>query len=107
PGGNTINVYGTGELVHSGTSSTVPDIGNTLEVNGSPLSAHDLSFTALSSSAVSSVYGQSVTLTAAVRAANPADGTPSGSMDFFDTRTGADLGTVPVSSGIASLTTAA
>src|SRR5262249_25460129 len=54
----------------------------------------------------SSVYGQAVTLTAAVRAANPADGTPTGDVDFLDTATGADLGTVPLSSGVASLTTA-
>jgi hypothetical protein len=107
PGGNVINVNGTGELVHNTTSSTVPDVGNTLELNGAPLSSSDLSFTALGSSAVSSVYGQSVTLTAAVRAANPGDGMPTGTVDFIDTTTGADLGTAPASSGVAQLTTAA
>ena len=37
PGGNIINVNGGGQLVHNTTSSSVPDIGNTLEVNGTPL----------------------------------------------------------------------
>ena len=50
PGDNVINVNGTGELVHNATSSSVPDIGNTLEVNGTPLASPYLSFTALASS---------------------------------------------------------
>ena len=105
PGGNTINTNGTSELVHNTTSSTITDTGNTLEVNGAPLPTSDLSFTSLTSSAVAPVYGQSVTLTAAVRAANPSNGTPTGSVDFVDTTTGADLGTVPISNGLARLTT--
>jgi hypothetical protein len=107
PGGNTINVNGTGELVDNTTASSVPDFGNTLEVNATSVSSSDLSFTSLVSSATSSVFGQSVTVTAAVRAANPADGTPTGGVDFVDTTTGMDLGTVPVSNGIAKLTTSA
>ena len=50
PGGNVFNVNGTGELVHNATSSSVPDVGNTLEVNGTPLLSPYLSFTALASS---------------------------------------------------------
>ena len=45
-----------------------------------------LSFTTLSSSIGSSVYGQTVTLTAAVRAANPTDGTPTGRSAVSSTR---------------------
>jgi len=107
PGDNVLNVYGTGELVHNATSNSVPDIGNTLEVNGTPLPSHYLSFTALASSSASSVYGQSVTLTAAVRAANPSDGTPSGVVTFLDTTTGANLGSASVTNGVATLITSA
>ncbi len=107
PGDNTINVNPTAEPVHNATSGVVSDFGDTYQVNGTPLPSPDLSFTTLGSSAVSSAYGQSVTLTAAVRAANPTDGTPTGSVDFVDTTTGADLGAVPISGGVAQLTTAA
>ena len=107
PGGNTFNINGAGQFLEDTTSIPVSDIGNTLEVNGAPLSAADLSFTALGSSAVSSVFGQPVTLTASVGAANPADGAPTGSVEFVDTTTGTDLGTVPVSNGVASITASA
>jgi hypothetical protein len=106
PGGNVISVNGAGELVHNTTSSTVPDFGNALEVNGAVLSSPDLSFTALGSSGTTSVYGQQVTLSATVRADSPADGTPTGTVDFVDTTTGTDLGTSPVSGGVAQLTIA-
>ena len=107
PGDNVINVNGTGELVHNATSSSVPDIANTREVNGTPLPATYLSFTTLASSSASSVYGQSVTLTAAVRAANSSDGTPSGVVTFLDTTTGANLGSAAVTGGVATLITSA
>jgi hypothetical protein len=50
-----------------------------------------------------STYGQSSTLTAMV--SSPAPGTPSGSVDFFDTTTNTDLGSTPLLSGQAVLTT--
>src|SRR5262249_5331966 len=59
------------------------------------------------SSATSSVYGQAVTLTATIRANTPSTGTLTGSVDFFDTTTGTDLGSVAVSGGTASLVTCA
>ena len=105
PGDNTLNVNGAGQFLQSTTSSPIPDTGNTLEVDGVPLAVADLSLTNLGSSAGSTTYGSSVTLTATVRAANPDDGAPAGSVDFIDTTTGVDLGTVPVSSGVAQLTT--
>ncbi|HWB13392.1 MAG TPA: MBG domain-containing protein [Pirellulales bacterium] len=49
--------------------------------------------TVTSSAPNGSTYGQSVTLTATVSAAS---GTPSGAVDFVDTTTGQDLGTVPL-----------
>ncbi len=107
PGGNTINANGAGELVHCATSSSVPDFGNTLAVKGTALPAPYLSFTALASSSASSVYGQSVTLAAAVRPASPTDGTPSGTVDFMDTTFGVNLGTASVTNGVAALSTSA
>ncbi len=89
------------------TSAPVSDEGDTLEVDAAPLPSSDLSLTTLNSSAVSTTYGQSVTLTATVVAAHPADGTPTGSVKFVDTTTGVDLGTVPLSGGVAQLTTGA
>ena len=62
PGGNVLNVNGSGELLEDSSSIPVSDVGNTLEVNGTGLAATDLSVTTLSSSAASATYGQSVTL---------------------------------------------
>jgi hypothetical protein len=107
PGGNVLNVNGAGGFLQDTTSGPVWDEGDTLEVDAAPLPSSHLSRTALASSAGSSVYGQSVTLTATVQAANPTDGTPTGSVDFVDTTIGADLGTVSLSGGVASLITAA
>ena len=107
PGGNIINVSGTGEFLQDSASGPVPDFGNTLEVNGAPLAATFLSLTSLGSSAASSVYGQPVTFTASVGAANPTDGSPSGSVEFIDTTTGTELGVATVTNGAATFTTAA
>src|SRR5262249_37150491 len=108
PGGNTLDVNGTGEFVHNTTGASVPAYGNTFEVNGMPIAAPYLSFTSLASSGTTTIYGQSVTLTATVRPnTTPGSGTPTGSVDFFDVTTDTDLGSVPLSGGSASLTTAA
>jgi Bacterial Ig-like domain (group 3)/MBG domain (YGX type) len=105
PGGNTFDVNGDGAFLGNTTSSPLADVGNTLEVNGVPLSAAYLSLTTLGSSAPSSGLGQPVTLTATVRGANPADGSPTGVVDFVDTTTGTDLGTGILTQGVATLTT--
>ena len=107
PGGNTLNLNGNGGFLQDSTSVPVSGRGDTLEVNGAPLAATDLSLTTLDSSTSSTTYGQSVTLTADVQAANPTDGTPTGGVDFVDATTGADLGTAPLSVGVAQLTTTA
>ena len=51
--------------------------------------------------------GTTVTFTATVAAAAPGTGTPTGTVDFFDTTTGADLGTGALVNGVAMLSTAA
>ena len=62
----------------------------------------DSTTTKLTSSANSSVFGQTVTFTATVSAASPGSGTPTGMVTFYDGTT--DLGTGSLSSGAASFT---
>jgi Ca2+-binding RTX toxin-like protein len=50
-------------------------------------------------------FGQPTIFSATVTANAPGSGTPTGSVDFFDTSTGLDLGSFPLSGGIASPTT--
>ena len=105
PGGNLLNVNGAGEFVQNTTANLVPAVGDTFSINGSPQAAPYLSFTALSSSVVSSTSGQNVVFTATVTPDTTGSVAPSGSVDFFDTMTNTDLGTVPLSGGVASLMT--
>ena len=58
-----------------------------------------------SASTVSPNLAQTVTLIASVTANATGSGTPSGSVDFFDTTTGVDLGSSTLSSGVANLST--
>ena len=104
PGGNTLNVNGLGEFVHNTTGNSVPAAGDTFQVNGTAVAEPYLSFTAVSTSTASSVYGQAVTLTATVVANTPSTGKLGGSVDFFDATTDTDLGSEPVANGIAALT---
>jgi hypothetical protein len=105
PGGNTLNVNGSGEWVHNSTANAIPTVGNTFTANGTPLAASTLSFTSVTASAATTTLNQPLTLTATVRP--DGTGTPSGSVDFFDTTTNTDLGSAALSGGTASLTTAA
>ena len=50
-------------------------------------------------------FGQAEKFTAVITAVAPGTGTPTGSVDFTDTTTGIDLGSVSLVSGTASLTT--
>jgi uncharacterized delta-60 repeat protein len=107
-GGNVLNVNGDGEFVHNSAGNPVSAFGDTFEVNGTALTAPYLSFTTLTSSSSSSVFGQSVTFTATtVPNTAPGLGSPSGSVVFFDITTDTPLGSVPLSGWSATLTTAA
>jgi hypothetical protein len=106
PGNNTINVNGTGQFVQNSTSNSIPAVGDTFESNGTALPAPLLSLTSLTASVNPSTLNQSVTLTASVRP-NGSATTPTGSVDFFDTTTNTDLGSVSLSGGSASLTKSA
>jgi hypothetical protein len=124
--GGPVTLGGTGQAVsavttalavgsHTVTVSYSGD-GNFLATgNGSPSTivavdqvvAQAQSSTAVVSSNAVAVFGQGVTFTATVNAAAPGAGAPTGSVDFRDTTTGADLGTVTLTAGSATLTTAA
>jgi hypothetical protein len=107
PGGNVINVNGAGEFVHNTTANTVAAVGDSFQANGASLPPRDLSFTALTGSAVVPLLGDAVTFTATVRANTPGSAPPGGSVDFFDVTTNTDLGSAPLSGGTAALTTSA
>ncbi len=59
----------------------------------------------LTTSANPSSFGLAVTFTAKLLADPPGSGIPTGSIDFFNTTTGLDLGTVGITDGVASLKT--
>jgi hypothetical protein len=66
------------------------------------------SSTTLTSSDNPSVFGQTVTFTATVAAVSPGSGTPTGSVTFLDTTTGATLGVINLdSNGQATVMTSA
>src|SRR5262249_8151212 len=66
--------------------------------------APDATTTTVSTSPI--VYGQMAIISASVTANSPGSGTPTGSVDFYDTTTGKDLGTVPLHNGSAALSAA-
>jgi hypothetical protein len=106
PGNNTLSVNNSGDLVGNTSGNPISAVGDTFVVGGTVETAPSLSFTTLTSNAATSILNQAVTLTATVQA-NSSSGTPAGSVDFFDTTTNTDLGSVALSGGIAKLTTSA
>src|SRR5439155_20984827 len=67
----------------------------------------DPTTTAAAASATQVNFGQPLTFTATVTANAPGSGTPTGSVDFFDTTTATDLGMVALTGGQAALSTTA
>ncbi len=67
----------------------------------------DTTTTTVTSSVAGAIPGQPITFTVTVQANAPGAGTPTGSVDFFDTTTNTDLGSVPLSGGTAVLSTSA
>ncbi len=51
------------------------------------------------------IFGQTVTISATVTSVSPGSGTPTGTVNFLDTTTGDDLGSVTITGGHASLST--
>ena len=68
--------------------------------------SQDATTTTLTTPGGTPIYGQAILLSAQVQANAPGSGTPTGMVDFVDTTTNTDLGSVAVNaSGVASLTT--
>jgi uncharacterized delta-60 repeat protein len=105
PGGNTINVNGTGRLILDSGPNLVTAVGNTLTADGAPVAP--MTLTTVSSSAPASLLNQPVNFTATVSAVASGAGTPTGSVYFKDLTTGTFLGSALLSGGSATLTTAA
>ncbi len=93
PGGHSITVIYSGDDNFTGNTSTVL----------SQIVNQAASASKVTSSAATSVYGQTVTLTATVTAVSPGVGTPTGSVTFLDGNT--VLGSGPLSGGKATFVT--
>ena len=97
PGDNTINISTDTQFVQNATSTPVPTVGDTFNVNGTTQTATELSFTTLTGPTTSPAYGQKVTLTTTVVPDYPGDPAPSGSVYFLDETTGTTLGPAQLS----------
>jgi hypothetical protein len=86
--------------VYSGDATFAPSTSTVLTQTVN----QDATTTTVTSPTNPSVYGQSVTLKAAVKAASPGSGTPTGTVTFYDRTT--SLGTGTLSGGTATLSTA-
>jgi hypothetical protein len=84
-GGGITNILGSGL---NATRSYQGGDGNDVVLTIQPATTV-ATFTTVSASTASALYGQSVTFTASVHSPS---GTPTGSVEFFDATTGADLG---------------
>jgi hypothetical protein len=99
----TTSPVGTYPITASGAvdpNYTISYVAGTLTIN------QDASTTTVSASTTGGSFGLSITLTASVTANAPGSGTPTGSVEFYDTTTTTNLGSVTLSSGVASLSTA-
>ena len=111
-GDASFNVPGLGrsavgeEITATATVLTGPDANSTSEFSFWVAAVQIPTTTVLTSSASTSSFGQALTLTASVTP-NIGSGTPMGSVDFFDSTTGTDLGTSVLSGGVATLSTSA
>ena len=90
------------KAVYSGDGNFSTSTGSTTQTVN-----QDATTTTASASANTDAFGQTLTFTAIVAANAPGSGTPTGSVDFFDSTTGNDLGSVGLSSGSAALSTPA
>jgi len=102
PGGNTINVNGSGQPLLSTGQNFVSAVGNTFQGNGAAVSP-PVTTVGLTSSASTALLNQPVTFTATVSAPSSAFAGPTGSVTFVDMTTGVTLGIVPLSGGTGRL----
>jgi Ca2+-binding RTX toxin-like protein len=102
-------VYGSHTYTQSGSDTTRITVDHATDEPVTATSKATINKDATTSKASASVpsggLGQAITLTGTVVANAPGSGTPTGKVDFFDTSTAIDLGTVTLSGGSASLIT--
>jgi ELWxxDGT repeat protein len=101
-GVNSTGSFSVSVQVDDGHGHTVTSSTATVTVNP------DATTTTVVTSAAgnTSAFGQALSFTATVSANAPGSGTPTGSVDFFDTTTATDLGSATLSGGQATLSTA-
>jgi hypothetical protein len=92
---------------HTVTTVYSGDSNFTSGTNGSTslIVTRDSTTTTASVSPGSANFGQSITFSAVVSANAPGSGTPTGSVDFFDSTTHVDLGPAPLVNGHATIST--
>jgi hypothetical protein len=105
PGGNTILVNGGGQVLVSTGPNLVTAVGNTFQANGTAV--FPVATTALVSSVNPSLPNQPITFTAIVSSPNSGSATPTGTVTFLNTTTGASLAVVTLSGGKAQWTSSA
>ncbi len=101
PGGNTINVNGTGQVLLNTGLNLITAVGNAFQADGSAI--FPVATTTLVSSANPALPNQPITLTANVGAPNATSASPTGSVTFVDLTSNITLGTVSLAGGGASL----
>ncbi len=97
----TSSVVGTYTITASGAvdpNYTIGYVAGTLTINQDA--------TTITASATGGAFGQMVTLSATVAAKSPGSGSPTGTVDFFDSTTNDDLGKGTLSGGVAELSIA-
>jgi hypothetical protein len=92
-------------MVTAAYVSNSPAFGNSTSGFLSAVVSKSGSMISASASPSSPSFGQLVTLTTQVTAMGPGSGTPTGTVDFYDTSTGTDLGCVALVGGVATLAT--
>jgi hypothetical protein len=105
PGGDTIQVNGTGAVLQSTGANVVTIVGDLFQVRGTSVSP--VVTPTLVSSVNPSLLNQPVTFTATVSSPPAGGAAPTGTVTFVDTTTGKTLGVVTLSGGSASLAFAA
>jgi hypothetical protein len=102
PGGNTINVNGSGQVILNTGVNIITSVGDSFQANGSAI--FPFAKVGLVSAANPAALNQPVSFTASVIAPTSTSSTPTGTVTFLDTTTGSTLGAVSLSGSNAQLT---
>jgi hypothetical protein len=103
PGGNTLSVNGTGQVIVSTGVNVILTVGDSFQVNGAAVSP--FANVTLASSVNPSLLNEPVTFTVTVSAPSTSSAAPAGNVTFLDTTTGTTLAVESLSAGSAQWTT--